>query len=299
VAEIIWERLGSPAHYIEPFAGSLAVLLNRRSQPRIETVNDKNGFVCNLWRSVRNDPEAVHFHAHGPLMESEMHSRHAWLLDQGDELVARIEGDPNYYDAQIAGYWLYCVCSLLGAIGTGKGPWKRELGADGVMRLERRPNDPSRGIVRSVPTVSSGRGTYAIDDLYAQLGKLQKRLARVRVLCGDWKRAVTPVIVRSSPPCGILLDPPYAHDLRDDRVYATESNITGEIMDFCKAWESDVNVRIALCGLEGEYDLPGWDVCPWTSRGGYNNHNKSGKENNRTKETIWFSPHCLPPARLF
>ena len=30
VADVIWEALGQPKHYIEPFAGSCAILLNRK-----------------------------------------------------------------------------------------------------------------------------------------------------------------------------------------------------------------------------------------------------------------------------
>ena len=49
-APLIWPRLGEVANYVEPFAGSLAVLLG---SPRIathETVNDLDGFVCKLVR---------------------------------------------------------------------------------------------------------------------------------------------------------------------------------------------------------------------------------------------------------
>lgn len=41
-ADLIWPRLGNPANYVEPFAGSLAVLLARPDEPNIETVNDKD-----------------------------------------------------------------------------------------------------------------------------------------------------------------------------------------------------------------------------------------------------------------
>lgn len=39
-AHLVWEALGDVANYVEPFAGSLAVLLGRPTPPRIETVND-------------------------------------------------------------------------------------------------------------------------------------------------------------------------------------------------------------------------------------------------------------------
>ena len=40
VADIVWDRFGDVANYVEPFFGSGAVLLARPHPPRIETVND-------------------------------------------------------------------------------------------------------------------------------------------------------------------------------------------------------------------------------------------------------------------
>jgi len=36
----VWAALGDVPNYVEPFAGSLAVLLARPHEPRVETVND-------------------------------------------------------------------------------------------------------------------------------------------------------------------------------------------------------------------------------------------------------------------
>lgn len=48
-----------PHHsYLEPFAGSLAVLLNKPRSP-IETVNDLDGNVVNLFKWIRDDPERL------------------------------------------------------------------------------------------------------------------------------------------------------------------------------------------------------------------------------------------------
>src|SRR5271169_2246469 len=45
-------------HYCEPFAGSGAVLLNRRPSP-IETFNDLDGEVVNFFRSLRDEKEKL------------------------------------------------------------------------------------------------------------------------------------------------------------------------------------------------------------------------------------------------
>lgn len=44
--------------YLEPFAGSLAVLLNK-PRSNIETVNDMDDNVVNLFYQIRKDPERL------------------------------------------------------------------------------------------------------------------------------------------------------------------------------------------------------------------------------------------------
>src|SRR5689334_15904688 len=82
VAVQIWERFGEPKAYIEPFAGSLSVLLGRPKHSEIvsETVNDADGLLINFWRAVSADSEAVARHADYPISASDLTARHAWLL---------------------------------------------------------------------------------------------------------------------------------------------------------------------------------------------------------------------------
>lgn len=80
---IIWDALGDVANYVEPFAGSLAVLLARPAPPRIETVNDKDAYVCNVWRALAKDPDQVAHHADWPVNETDLLARHRWLVEHG------------------------------------------------------------------------------------------------------------------------------------------------------------------------------------------------------------------------
>ena len=57
-APIIWQALGDPSGYVEPFAGSVAVLLARPpfKGRRTETLNDADGWLVNTWRAIQLDP---------------------------------------------------------------------------------------------------------------------------------------------------------------------------------------------------------------------------------------------------
>jgi DNA adenine methylase len=83
-----WIVSAMPEHdaYVEPFAGSLAVLLAKPAALR-EVVNDLDGEVVNFWRVVREHPEWLEF-----AMMATPHSRqeHEVALDRGmDDDVER------------------------------------------------------------------------------------------------------------------------------------------------------------------------------------------------------------------
>jgi DNA adenine methylase len=56
IAEKIAELLPAHEHYVEPFAGSLAVLLAKRPS-RAETVNDLSGDIVHFWKTLRDQPD--------------------------------------------------------------------------------------------------------------------------------------------------------------------------------------------------------------------------------------------------
>ena len=55
LAPAIAALLPEHGHYVEPFAGSLAVLL-AKPPSRMETVNDLDGALVNFWRVLRDRP---------------------------------------------------------------------------------------------------------------------------------------------------------------------------------------------------------------------------------------------------
>jgi len=109
----VWQAFGDPANYVEPFAGSLAVLLGRPSEPRIETVNDLDCYLSNFWRAVKWAPRKVAEHADWPVNEADLHARHRWLVQQ-DGFRERMKHEPKFFDAKIAGWWVWGLCQWIG-----------------------------------------------------------------------------------------------------------------------------------------------------------------------------------------
>lgn len=67
IADLVWSRFGHVKNYVEPFAGSLAVLLARSELPEggygLETVNDYDCMIANFWRALQHDPDGVAYYA--------------------------------------------------------------------------------------------------------------------------------------------------------------------------------------------------------------------------------------------
>jgi hypothetical protein len=123
VAHIVWDYFGDVSNYVEPFFGSGAVLLGRPFAPRAETVNDKDCYLANFWRSVQHDPEMVAHYCDGPVNEADLHARHRWLVNQA-EFRERMMSDPEYFDPKIAGWWCWGISQWIGSGWCSRPEWK-------------------------------------------------------------------------------------------------------------------------------------------------------------------------------
>lgn len=336
VAHLVWNAFGDTANYVEPFAGSLAVLLGRPHAPRIETVNDLDCYLANFWRAVQYAPEEVARWADWPINEIDLHARHRWLVAQS-EFRERMRGDPEYFDARVAGWWVWGICQWIGGGWCAESNWNTEMhrpagnrtaehsrrpklyaptgvhrnnppgaataeankrhslsrGARGVQRTadwEQRPllrgsrgaagqGIAATGLVKKLPLLSGGAGHgvgvhnrgVEYGPVYEWMFALAERLRRVRVCCGD---------------------PPYLADFRDPSLYGTESaDVAHDVREWAIANGRNKKLRIALCGYEGEHEMPAdWQCVAWKAAGGY--AAAAGNTENSAKERIWFSPHC-------
>lgn len=363
VSHLVWERFGNVDTYNEPFAGSLAVLLGRPHEPRIETVNDLDCYLANFWRALQADPDGVAKYADSPVNEADLHARHRWLVEVARTTAERCMREPDFYDVKVAGWWVWGQCLWIGSGWCQKPEWTGRVnvgrasrgitteqygrggfgveqkrrpqmsGNQGTIRVannQKRPghsgNGGSPGVHRRwqgggagggsgviAPTLTqqkpqiggdsgaSGSGVHSLkyydgpcsEGLYEYLRTLAARLRRVRVCCGDWKRVLTPSVTTYIGTTGVFLDPPYTHDMRE-RCYSEDHDVSAEVREWAIANGDNRGMRIALCGYEGEHQMPPeWECVPWKAHGGYS-RSERGKAN-RSRERIWFSPHCLKP----
>ena len=303
-ASLIWDRFGDVPNYVEPFAGSLAVLLGRPHDPGIETVNDRDCFVANFWRAVQHDPDGVAHHADWPVNEADQHARHLWLIQQ-HEWVERMKTDPDVYDVKIAGWWVWGQCIWIGSGWCAGLRQRPHLGNAGTGVHRKRPHlgNAGKGVHRQRPHLGNA-GTGVPDSARTSATRiymrdLAERLRSVRVCCGDWSRVCGPTPTVKLGITGVLLDPPYLDEAdRTDNLYAVDDlTVAHAVREWAIAHGDDARLRIALCGYDGEHAMPDtWTRVEWKAHGGYGSQGEGRGRENAARERIWFSPHCLHPA---
>lgn len=331
IAALVWSRLGNPDNVIEPFAGSLAVLLLRPDPPRVETVNDVDCMVANFWRATRHDPEGVAEHADGPVNEADLHARHRWLVlsDHAAEFRRRMRSEPLYFDSRIAGSWCWGLCCWIGSGWCDASQFERHENQRVAGKLSGVHND----LPEKRPQISgSGRGTKYGDGVHAGspatlgtcaarrewllawFGRLRDRLRQVRVCCGDWSRVCSSESTTTHLGLtGVYLDPPYPRRTRGKKsrtgkIYATDGaaktpeQIRDEVLAWCREHGANPMMRVVVSGYEGDgyeaLEPLGWRCEWWAAPGGYGNMTATGKANAK-RERLWSSPHCLWSPGLF
>lgn len=332
-APAVWALLGDVEHYVEPFCGTMAVLLNRphlaNRAYHSETVNDADGLLVNAWRAVQLHPDATADAASWPVSEADLHARHIALIRWRDERqLEHLMGDPRWCDPEMAGWWLWGIsCWFGGEWCSGIGPWT----ADDTGRIYKQARNGARepGTDRRIPRIASnGQGVNhaglrepGVDDdlgewhpmtmpeLRRWFGWLAARLRHVRIINGDWQRVCTygatrTLSVRRGGTAGVFLDPPYA-DTADRRggLYAVDSlDVAHDVRSWCLEHGVEPDLRIVLAGFDGEHGTAlldaGWTEVEWFGTGGFlggGMGNIGSKGHQQARERLWASPHCLHP----
>lgn len=293
-APAVWSYLGDPGTYIEPFAGSLAVLLARPHEPRVEIAVDTDGLIVNFWRwlrytgkLIRSDGtetagpllSALNRYIDGPLSETDIEARHRWLVEQRPDMLDHLRRNPEWFNTKAAAYWWQGVSSWLGS------GWCRSL-------------DPAH-VARQRPHIDRTlKGLYAVGMSDDRILNLAGRLANVTLLCGDWtdawRRPITTSVLNrlGDGAIGVFLDPPYTHDTgRTAGLYTDDASLSDDVFTWCVDNGDNPNVRIVLAGYFTEYEnltAHGWAVAEWTRPNGY------APESNRRRDhdVLFVSPHC-------
>ena len=259
----IWQALGDPQAYVEPFCGSSAVLLNRPPsdrQRRRELINDLNCWVTNFWLAVKAEPEAVAEAMAGPVNEVILAGRqHRFTDDYGAEL----RSDLDAYDVQLAGWWAWgmsCSISL------------------------KYPN----GSLNTVPFCKSYQGsTQRHIDPADWCRRLADRLTHVQVVCGEWERSLARSLhMDNSHDVGVFLDPPYDSNQSGLKERYIADDCAANVAQWAVDNGEDGRYRIVLCGFPGEHQFPdGWT---WHQLGNV------GRKGKAQPEGMWLSPNCFP-----
>ena len=335
VAPQVWAALGDVDNFCEPFAGSLAVLLGRPGwTPETlwtETTNDADAFLSNLWRSLQAAPDEVAQWADWPVNETDLLARHLWLVEHGRERIAALESDPDFYDAKVAGWYVWGVNSWIGSGWcAGHGPWRvvdgkvvntgdkggqwRQLphlgdAGQGVNRKLPHLGNPGRGVNRKLPHLGNrgaDKPSKQADNeaLCAYFAALAARLRRVRVCCGDWSRVVTDGALAHGDRVGVFLDPPYLGDVRTADLYRVDDHtISHAVREWALAHGDNPRYRVVIAGYAEEHEahMPAsWRCLRYSANASYQTATSTGgNRDNRHKEALWFSPHCLSDTPMF
>ena len=296
----VWDAFGDVQNYVEPFAGSLAVLLGRPAghRPMMETANDRDRLIVNFFRAATFAPDDVAKWADWPVTEADLTARHVWLLQHGVPALERLDADPEFFDARIAGWWVWGISAWLGpGWCTGEGPWV----SDGE-KLVTKPDPAVPGVNKKRPhLMHAGKGVHNLtnrEQIDVVMRRLQTRLRFVRFTNRDWTDVVTPAVLSEGSTVGVFLDPPYDPTFRKPGLYAHETDVVStEVRDWALSVGNDPRMRIALCGYEDEHGphMPStWRCVTWSAGAGFKTYN-GDTTGNRHEERIWFSPRCDNP----
>jgi DNA adenine methylase len=293
VANIVWNALGQVRHYIEPFFGSGAILLLRPDYDQnkyIETICDKDGFIANVWRSIKFSPEKTAEYCDWPVNHADLSARRITLIKNEERLLSNLIADENWHDPILAGYWIWAASCWIGS---------------GLTQINAIPNIGATGKgvhkLSQIPHIgTTGKGVGARNkNIYDWFEKLSNRLRYVRVVCGDWSRVCGGNWQDNMGGVGIFFDPPYGVKAnRLSKIYNVDSlTVADDVRKWAIKRANKKKYKIIIAGYFDEhkelFDL-GWKYYAWKTQGGYANigkRNTRGKENCK-KETLFFSPNC-------
>ena len=215
-------------HYVEPFGGSGAVLLNKPVQNR-ETLNDSSKLIHNLLTILRADAKALKC-----CLEATPYGRAEFL-----SCLSRIRRGRDTFSfpsiEMARSLFVVLQQGLEHRIDTSPGCWRGQGGPEAW-------------------NGSNTVGTWL--KKIASIPRIQKRLLLVSLECQDWKDVVSRY---DSPETFLFLDPPYFGNRVS--IYGKEEMLGIEAHQELAGRLRGFTGKVLLCGMPCEnhpYDSLGW-----------------------------------------
>lgn len=219
--------LPAHVHYIEAFAGSLAVLLAKRPA-RLETVNDLDGDIVTFWRVLRDNPQAL-----DTAILCTPHSREEYLdcREPMPEDVSDVERARRVF-----------VQLVQGRMGTmARTGWRFDVNA------------------------SSG-ATYGMDEIDRFRGRMAAVAERIRKVQIENMPALDLIARYGTDPQNLVYaDPPYLLDTRSSAGYRHEMTDESQHRELAETLRA-CKASVVLSGYRSPlYDelYEGWYVEEW------------------------------------
>lgn len=249
LAPQIVDLLPAHRHYVEPFAGSLAVLL-AKPPSLMETVNDLDGHLMTFWRVLRDQPD--------DLMRVAALTPHS----RGEHQAA--------YDLDVAPTDLERARRVWVALTQGRGNTLRRTGW-------RHFQDPGSRGPTSMP-----------DYLTSYVERMRGAAARIAKVSLESRPALD-VIADYGKHAEVLIyaDPPYLGSTRSSRQYLVEMSHDTEHRGLAEALNACRGL-VVLSGYRSQlYDelYAGWYVHEIATYTGQGNHTTTGSD--RRVEVLW------------
>lgn len=243
-------------HYVEPYAGGLAVLLANDPEGISEVVNDTNGSLTNFWKVLKSDLQFAKFHR---MAQTTPFAENEWK--KTGEPVLHLSDDPEGDWRAALAFFIRCRQSLAG----------RMKGFTGITKTRTR-----RGMNNEVSAWLT-----AIEGLPA----VHERLKRVLILNDD---ALTVIRKHDGPRTLFYLDPPYLHETRATTGEYGEHEMTYKDHSDLLTLLMSIEGRFLLSGYRSSlYDHAAVGA-GWRRRDfSVPNQAAGGKKKRRMTECVW------------
>lgn len=216
-----------PAHeiYLEPFFGSGAIFFNKEPA-RLETINDRDHNVVNLFRVIREKPGEL----------AQLIALTPWAREEYEVACMALEAleacEPPECDVYAARLFLVRCWQAFGTLTGQKTGWRHSATGRAPAMPQQWANVPQR--------ITEAAG----------------RLLDAQIECAD---AVELIRKHNDPKCLVYADPPYMPGTRRKSIYAVEMN-EAQHMELLEALTAHTG-SVVLSGYDNEpYNrrLAGW-----------------------------------------